>query len=235
MRCLLVDDEPGIREGLAALLRRKGHEVVTAGDGAAAQQALAAGGFDVVVTDWRLPDGTAQRFLLDCRVPVVAISGHPEEVDAEVAQVLTKPVAPAHLLAVLTELTAGGVPSAPAASVAQVVAALPADVRRLVETFQSLVGGECSDDGAFVVLQAELADSGHLPALQRLGGDLQLLSRDGRRHVRLRLYRDGRPEVGMPVVAADAPRSHGRGHELPMQAKVGPRLPALYADLWSNP
>ncbi len=29
---LIVEDEPGIREGLAALLRRKGHQVRTAAD-----------------------------------------------------------------------------------------------------------------------------------------------------------------------------------------------------------
>ena len=50
MKCLLVDDEPGIREGLAMLLRRRGFEVTTAGDCAAAAAALDAQNFDVVVT-----------------------------------------------------------------------------------------------------------------------------------------------------------------------------------------
>ena len=37
-RVLVADDEPGIREGLAMLLRRRGFEVTTAGDCAAAVQ-----------------------------------------------------------------------------------------------------------------------------------------------------------------------------------------------------
>jgi DNA-binding NtrC family response regulator len=48
---LLVDDEPGIREGLAMLLRRRGFEVHTAGDCATAAERLANQTFDVVVTD----------------------------------------------------------------------------------------------------------------------------------------------------------------------------------------
>lgn len=295
MRCLLVDDEPGIREGLAALLRRKGHQVVTAGDGAAAGAALAHDTFDVVVTDWRLPDGTARTFLAQCRVPVVAISGHPEEVDADVAEVLTKPVAPAHLFEVLTGLTAGAAAppatarASAASEAASDLAALPADVRRLAAAFRALVGGELCDDGPFVVLRGELADRSQLTALQALGGDLQVLVRGAQEHVQLRLCRDGRPHLDLPVVAAGQPwpvrgefavdfaasgttaadcaefaghleraarrraagatvhflnlpaafrewaRSHGREHELPMQAVVGPRLPALFADLWSNP
>src|SRR5204862_382571 len=47
MRCLLVDDEPGIREGLAALLRRQGHHVDTAGDCAAAAGTSATARADV--------------------------------------------------------------------------------------------------------------------------------------------------------------------------------------------
>ena len=77
MRCLLVDDEPGIREGLAMLLRRRGFEVVTAADCAAAQACLDEQSFDVVVTDWRLPDGVALAFLRDCEVPAIAVPANP--------------------------------------------------------------------------------------------------------------------------------------------------------------
>lgn len=290
MRCLLVDDEPGIREGLAALLRRKGHSVVTAGDGAAAAQALADGEFEVVVTDWRLPDGTAERYLAGCRVPVVAISGHPEEVTAPVAEVLTKPVAPAELLGVLARLTG----ERPAASGEGLAAAperpLPRDVQRIAEAFcREVAGSTLVDDGTFVTLRGALLDLARLPALQQLGGDLRVQRSDGRCLVALRLCRDGRPDPGMAVVALGEPwplrerlaidcqaavgtptelarfadalerarcvraagvavhflnlpdafrvwaGSHGRDPELPMLGQVGPRLPALFVDLWSNP
>ena len=72
MRCLLVDDEPGIREGLAMLLRRRGYEVQTAGDCAEARARLDAQSFDIVVTDWRLPDGFASSFVDGCPCPVLA-------------------------------------------------------------------------------------------------------------------------------------------------------------------
>jgi CheY-like chemotaxis protein len=100
MKCLLVDDEPGIREGLAMLLRRRGFEVHTAGDCAAAQHQLATQTFDVVVSDWRLPDGLALTFAFDSPAPVVAVSGHPEEVEVSgsIREVMAKPVRPAQLL-----------------------------------------------------------------------------------------------------------------------------------------
>lgn len=100
MKLLLVDDEPGIREGLAALLRRKGHEVVTAGDCARATVLLSDGDFDLVLTDWRLPDGLAESFLIGIPCPAVAMSGHPEEIVGYPAlcEVLTKPVMPNRLV-----------------------------------------------------------------------------------------------------------------------------------------
>ncbi|MBP8300888.1 MAG: response regulator [Planctomycetes bacterium] len=285
MICLLVDDEPGIREGLAALLRRKGHEIHTAGDCAAASARLAERSFDLVITDWRLPDGTAARFIADCPCPVVAVSGHPEEVEvhASVREVLTKPVSPARLLELLAATASSS--TAPAGGR---VADLPRDAREVVEAAIAVLGPaapvEVHDDGAFVVLRAPLPSDAMLPALEELGGDLRVLAPGGRSQVELRLCRDGRPDPGLPVVRpgvvwpaaaefavdfhgtdaipslfgnclerlVEARRrgarvyflnvpdslhfwasSQGKAHDMPMREKVGPRLPAVLADLWS--
>ena len=287
MNCLLVDDEPGIREGLAALLRRKGHEVHTAGDCAAAAARLAERTFDLVITDWRLPDGTAATFVVDCPCPVVAVSGHPEEVERHptIREVLTKPVGPVRLLEVIASTAA---PAAAPASPAPATGALPLDVRRLVEAALQLLGrppaAAIEDDGTFVVLRAPLRDERVLPPLAGLGGDLRVLAPHGAPIAELRLCRDGRPDAGLPVVRPTEPwpeaaefavdfdatgitsaefgacldrarvrrargstvhflnvpeplrfwaTGHGRAHDMPMQEPVGPRLPAVLADLWS--
>jgi two-component system response regulator PilR (NtrC family) len=52
---LVADDEPGVRESLAEVLRDAGYVVQSASDGAAALAALEAGDFAVVVTDLRMP------------------------------------------------------------------------------------------------------------------------------------------------------------------------------------
>lgn len=282
MRCLLVDDEPGIREGLAALLRRRGHEVRTAGDCAGATAALAADQFDCVITDWRLPDGIASRFVATCQSPVVAVSGHPEEIErhGSVREVLTKPVAPSRLLQALADCQ-----TAPAETATDELAA---DVRRLLATADAcLPAGACTtieDDGTFVVWRTELTADLPLAQLERLGGDLRVLRTDGRDRVELRLCRDGRPDPSLPVVDPEASwpsvaefavdfrgstiseqrfraclqlastqlqqgrRVHfldippafaslasdwEREHGVPMRDPVGPRLPAILADLWS--
>lgn len=278
MKLLLVDDEPGIREGLAALLRRKGHEVATAGDGARASELLAAGEFDAVLTDWRLPDGPASRFLGRCGCPVVAMSGHPEEVEHHTLRaVLQKPVTPSTLLTTLADL------AAPVSEAAET--ALPVDVAALVAAAERLLGPlTVVDDGAFVRVHAPLPGEDALLALADLGGDHRVLSRGGRAFVEILWCRDGRPDPTLPVVAPaagwpDAPEfavdfhgaelappafgacierataarargrtvhflnvpasllswatSHGKAHDMPMKATVGPRLPAVLADLWS--
>jgi two-component system response regulator FlrC len=59
---LIVDDEPGIREFIGETLRGEGHEIVEAGDGSEALAALRKRGFDLVITDLRMPgplDGLA--------------------------------------------------------------------------------------------------------------------------------------------------------------------------------
>jgi len=52
---LVVDDDPGVREALAAALSTR-YQVQTVGTASAALDALAAHGFDLVLLDYRLPD-----------------------------------------------------------------------------------------------------------------------------------------------------------------------------------
>jgi len=52
---LVADDEPGVRESLAEILRDAGYAVTTAADGAAALKALDENDFAVVITDLRMP------------------------------------------------------------------------------------------------------------------------------------------------------------------------------------
>ncbi|MBI1949582.1 MAG: response regulator transcription factor [Deltaproteobacteria bacterium] len=54
-RVLLVEDEAPIREGLCELFQSQGFEVIAIGDGLAALEQAAGGGFDVVVLDIMLP------------------------------------------------------------------------------------------------------------------------------------------------------------------------------------
>jgi len=58
---LVADDEPGVRESLAEVLRDAGSVVHTAADGAAALKALEEHDFGIVITDLRMPvaDGLA--------------------------------------------------------------------------------------------------------------------------------------------------------------------------------
>ena len=204
MKCLLVDDEPGLRDGLAAWLRRQGLEVRTAPDCAGARAALAAGeAFDVVVTDWRLPDGLASSFLAGVGVPVLAVSGHPEEVVRVPAMraVLGKPTAPRALLAAI-HAAAGDPPAAPAGPAP---ADLPVDVHDAIAAFVALLPAgavpEIADDGTFVAVEATVPPGTPLPVVPH--GDLQRHAHGEAVQWRLRLRRDGRADGDLAVVAPD--------------------------------
>ena len=60
-RILVVDDQEMMRDSLAATLAREGHEVVAAGDGAAAVARLGAAQFDLLITDLKMPKMTGHR------------------------------------------------------------------------------------------------------------------------------------------------------------------------------
>jgi two-component system, cell cycle response regulator len=55
-RILLVDDEPTQRLIMARLLKRAGYSVEVAGNGREALAKIAAGGFQLMITDWEMPE-----------------------------------------------------------------------------------------------------------------------------------------------------------------------------------
>ena len=57
-RILVVDDEDGVRSFVAETLALAGHEVTVAGDGDEAFALLDRQGFDLVITDLRMPGPT---------------------------------------------------------------------------------------------------------------------------------------------------------------------------------
>lgn len=106
---LVADDNAGIRETTAMILRGSGYHVVAAADGEEAMAALTAGAFDVAVLDVRMPrrDGVAVVEDLDPRPPppgVVLASAYTfdqeirQRLGERVCRYLRKPVRPEDLI-----------------------------------------------------------------------------------------------------------------------------------------
>ena len=77
---LLVDDEPGVRFVLTAVLEQSGHTVDQAEDGLAALRKIQQRKPDLVITDLRMPNMNGFELLFEIRtkfpeIPCVAISG----------------------------------------------------------------------------------------------------------------------------------------------------------------
>ena len=64
---LVVDDEPDLRMLYELTLLREGYQVATAGDLQQARTLLAEHGFDVVITDMRLPDGVGLSLITELK------------------------------------------------------------------------------------------------------------------------------------------------------------------------
>lgn len=80
-RILVAEDEAIARENLAHILRREGHEVVTAENGTIALQLLEQGEFDLVLTDLNMPDTGGIEILEYCLqthpdIEVMVITGY---------------------------------------------------------------------------------------------------------------------------------------------------------------
>ena len=109
MKVLLVDDDPTLRRTLGIALRAEGHEVLIAGDGRTALQAVREDRPDVVVLDLGLPDLSGVEVLRQLRAwsttPVVVLSARAESgekvqaLDLGADDYVTKPFGTEELLA----------------------------------------------------------------------------------------------------------------------------------------
>ena len=67
-RILVVDDQEMMRDSLATTLVREGHEVIAAGDGAAAIARISSGmRFDLLITDLKMPKLTGIELLTEVK------------------------------------------------------------------------------------------------------------------------------------------------------------------------
>jgi DNA-binding NtrC family response regulator len=78
-RILVADDQEMMRDSLAGLLVREGHEVVAATDGAVAVSKLSASKFDLLITDLKMPKLTGIELLAEAKriraeMPVVLMT-----------------------------------------------------------------------------------------------------------------------------------------------------------------
>lgn len=133
-RILVVDDDPTLRESLAALLRRAGYSVRPVKDSRAALAALEGEAFDVVLTDLKmhdpatgtLTDQAGHSLLREIRrlypgTPVLLLTGNQqietavEAIKAGAADYVTKPVKPREIEAKVARVlaAAGGAASRP--------------------------------------------------------------------------------------------------------------------------
>jgi CheY-like chemotaxis protein len=114
---LIIDDDAGVRESTAELLRVAGYGVIEAADGIEGlQQLRRSEPVDAVLLDLRMPgiDGIGVLEAVDVHPPVIVVSAFEyftqqevtERFGAKVSAVLHKPVPPQQLLEVVAE-TAG--------------------------------------------------------------------------------------------------------------------------------
>ena len=148
-RILIAEDEPTFRDLLADILEGAGHAVVAVGDGEAALAALQRGGFELLITDRRMPRLGGLELLQRLRAlpaapPAIVLTAHgtiPEAVEAVrlgAADYLTKPLAsPRALLAVVERILA------PEAGDREFVTVEPA-VIRLLELVDRVAGRDIS-------------------------------------------------------------------------------------------
>lgn len=118
IRVLLADDEPIFLAATAELLRLEGYAVATAASGPEGEGLLAAGAFDILISDVQMPGNRDLAFVQAAvkRNPglrVILVTGYPsldtavQAIHLTVAAYLTKPVTADDLLVQLGQVAAG--------------------------------------------------------------------------------------------------------------------------------
>jgi DNA-binding response OmpR family regulator len=103
-RILLVEDDHDVGQLLDVVLRSEGYTVEYVRDAAQARERLATGRYDLVLTDWRLPDGDGVEIAaLAARgaIKTILMSGYMLQVPAEKTagcELLMKPIRPRELI-----------------------------------------------------------------------------------------------------------------------------------------
>lgn len=101
-RVLVIDDVRGVRRSIASILKRAGHDVDEAENGAEGIRMASAARYDVVVTDILMPEADGSEVIaalrrLPARPKVVAVSGGGSLVRTEDALVYARHAADAAL------------------------------------------------------------------------------------------------------------------------------------------
>jgi DNA-binding NtrC family response regulator len=107
-KILIVEDEIVIRKNLCAFLRKEGYEVTEARDGAQAIELLNSEHFDLMITDFAMPNLTGPELVehvnaLSPDIPIILLSGYLPSKSAkrdfaERVEFLEKPIALEDLL-----------------------------------------------------------------------------------------------------------------------------------------
>lgn len=113
-KILIVEDEIVIRKNLCAFLRKEGYEITEARDGAQAVELLNTVDFDLMITDFVMPNLDGPELVeyvnsLFPHIPIILLSGYfPSKAAkrdfAERVEFLQKPIALADLLSVIKRL-----------------------------------------------------------------------------------------------------------------------------------
>jgi CheY-like chemotaxis protein len=101
---LVVEDDLLNRDLICKVLRKEGHRVVEACDGAIALEILQVLPFDLVITDFMMPKLNGIKFVehlhsLQPQIPIIFMTGFPSVISGktileDVAEVLAKPFGP---------------------------------------------------------------------------------------------------------------------------------------------
>ena len=217
---LIVEDESGIREGLTSYLQTKGYGVVAAANRSEGLREMAAGDFDLVITDWHLGDGLGASIAAASECPVLVISGadgcFEVQGHTDTFEVMPKPIVPTDLVVKIESMFAGDeeVDS-------EVDLVLPVDAQDRVNLVQAMIRSRhdipgdsmtVTDDGTFVTVQALLPgdDDELIDILSKITGDVRCLDRDGMPLLEIKLFRSGQVQEADCLVDIDEPWPEGQ-------------------------